>query len=200
MRLVVPALAPGEAVALRWGAQLDVRPITVTADRDGATGRAHPEQVAAYLAKYLTKATEDFGLPARVLTAEHAARVGASAHAVRIIATAERLAHAHPEDYGRLIACLATLGYRGHPVTKSRRYSTTFGHLRRARADHRRRAAGLAEDAVIRELPADEDPDQVVEIREWRYAGRGYLDTEAAANAVRSACMARSRRSDDEPR
>ena len=30
------------------------------------------------------------------------------------------------------------LGYGGHFLTKSRRYSVTFGQLRAARADHRR--------------------------------------------------------------
>ena len=30
------------------------------------------------------------------------------------------------------------LGYGGHPLTKSRRYSVTFGHIRGARTDHRR--------------------------------------------------------------
>jgi hypothetical protein len=30
------------------------------------------------------------------------------------------------------------LGYGGHFLTKSRRYSVTFGQLRRARADHQR--------------------------------------------------------------
>src|SRR5664279_457220 len=65
VRLVVDGLPGRPAVALRWGAQVDVRPITPGADRDGRTGPAHPEQVAACLAKYLTKACEDFGLPRR---------------------------------------------------------------------------------------------------------------------------------------
>ena len=77
----------------------------------------HPEQVAAYLAKYLSKATEDFGLPARVRSTTHARVVGASAHAVRIVATASRLA-GEGEPYARLRDNLATLGYRGHPLTK----------------------------------------------------------------------------------
>ena len=51
-----------EPVALRWGAQVDTRPITLGAGRDDQAGDAHPEMVAAYLAKYLTKSTEDFGL------------------------------------------------------------------------------------------------------------------------------------------
>jgi hypothetical protein len=57
------------------------------------------------------------------------------------------------------------LGYGGHFSTKSRRYSTTLGELRRARADHRaaeqRKALGL-------------DGRPVVVVGEWRYAGRGY--------------------------
>ena len=32
------------------------------------------------------------------------------------------------------------LGYGGHFLTKSRRYSVTFGQLRKARTDHRRAA------------------------------------------------------------
>jgi hypothetical protein len=43
----------------RWGAQLDVRNITRTRGEDPAELSA--EQVAAYVAKYATKATEDFG-------------------------------------------------------------------------------------------------------------------------------------------
>ena len=126
-------------------------------------------------------------------TAEHARAAGASAHAVAIVTTAEQLAAAGGDTYRRLGACLATLGYRGHPVTKSRRFSTTFGALRRARAEHYRRPAGLDPNATIRELYADDDPDVVVD-RDWTYAGRGYLSLDAAANAVRSACLARSRR------
>ncbi len=77
--LVVPLNEQGAALRLRWGAQVDVRPISGNAHRDGTVGPAHPEQVAAYLAKYLTKATEDFGLPTRVASASHAAATGASA-------------------------------------------------------------------------------------------------------------------------
>ena len=41
----------------RWGEQLDVRNIT----RDEQTGELSAEQVAGYIAKYATKATESFG-------------------------------------------------------------------------------------------------------------------------------------------
>jgi hypothetical protein len=127
-----------------------------------------------------------------VISARHAAAAGASAHAVRLIATAERLAGASPE-YARLAARLATLGYRGHPITKSRRYSTTFGALRRARRHHRR--AGLSPDATVRELPADEDLDaaEFEVLAQWSFAGVGYLTTDQAALAMASAARARQR-------
>jgi integrase len=44
----------------RWGDQLDVRNITRTRS-NGESGELSAEQVAAYLAKYATKATESFG-------------------------------------------------------------------------------------------------------------------------------------------
>lgn len=51
-------LVPGETTTriLRWGAQLDVQPIV---RRDGLDGALSDRAVAAYIAKYATKATED---------------------------------------------------------------------------------------------------------------------------------------------
>jgi hypothetical protein len=199
VRLTVHA-GDGSGVVLRWGAQVDVRPISHGAGRDTGSGPAHPHQVAAYLAKYLTKTTEDFGLPARVRHPRTARRAGASPHAQRIIDTAYALALDGGKDYRRLRDRLATLGYRGHPITKSRHYSTTFGALRRARAAWRRRSPRLDPDAEIRELLDDTDDEldgTIVFVRLWRYAGRGYLDMSTAADAVASAVRARtwSRRS-----
>lgn len=134
IRVTTEPLRDGARYELRWGTQVDCRAITHEVDRDGGrTSRlAHPEQVAAYLAKYLTKTTEAFGLPTRVRSAAHACHAGASPHAVRIIETADRLS-THGATYIRLREYRATLGYRGHPITKSRAYSVTFGQLRRAR-------------------------------------------------------------------
>jgi hypothetical protein len=189
-------LRDGTVYRLRWGTQIDCRAITGGADRD--SGRAarvvHPEQVAAYLAKYLTKTTEDFGLPAKVTSATHARSVGASAHAVRIIQTALRLA-GHGGPYERLRCYLATLGYRGHPITKSRAYSVTFGQIRRSRRAYRRNP-GLDPDADIRQILDDDQdvPDGFDLVSSWVYAGQGYLDLDQAAAAVRSAAEARARR------
>jgi hypothetical protein len=187
-------------VALRWGEQLDTRPIALGAGRDASAGDVHPEMVAAYLAKYLTKSTEEFGLDGhgRVHSTTDARYLGASAHALRIIETAEHLAETGGEDYARLADRYGTLGYRGHVLTKTRRYSTTFGALRRARKDWRRQPrAGLDPDATVRELPADEDLDgersDIVVERHWRYVGSGYLDADTAARAMTAAALARMR-------
>jgi hypothetical protein len=82
------------------------------------------------------------------------------------------------------------LGFRGHWSTKSRRYSTTFTVLRRARvayAKRRRAKDGLPLDAWAR----PEDDDQVVVVvASWTYAGAGnategerWLTLSAAARA-----------------
>ncbi|HET6772107.1 MAG TPA: replication initiator, partial [Acidimicrobiales bacterium] len=191
-----------QPVSLRWGGQVDTRPISLAAGRDASSGEVHPELVAAYLAKYLTKSTEDFGLDGhgKVHSAADARYVGASPHAVRIIETAEHLAATAGDVYERLADRYGTLGYRGHVLTKTRRYSTTFGALRRARQDWRRqpRAGGLDPDATVRQLDADDDPDgdqaAIVVERNWRYVGSGYFDAETAALAMAAAALARDHR------
>jgi|1186.fasta_scaffold06712_1 hypothetical protein len=192
-------LADGRSYRLRWGSQVDCRTITDTAERDSLCGTrrellVHPEQVASYLSKYLTKATEDFGVPAQVRSAAHAVAVGASAHAVRLIATAEDLAGQHP-DYALLLTHLATLGYRGHPITKSRAYSVTFGQLRRARRRARANPAGLPPDADVRQILDDDRdlPDGFELVSSWVFAGQGYIELDQAAAAVQSATRARIR-------
>jgi hypothetical protein len=157
----------------------------------------HPEQLAAYLSKYLTKGTEEFGLdgPGRVHSADDARCFGASPHAVRIIETAEQLVATGGEDYQRLADRYGTLGYRGHMLTKTRRYSTTFGALRRARSEWRRRPRPEGVDPS--EAAVDEDQDgeaaDIVVERSWRYVGSGYLDADQAALAMTAAVLARQR-------
>jgi hypothetical protein len=188
-------------IALGWGAQVDTRPITLGAGRDDQAGDVHPEMVAAYLAKYLTKSTEDFGLDShgKVNSATDARYLGASPHAVRIIETAEQLAATAGPDYERLADRYGTLGYRGHVLTKTRRYSTTFGALRRARQEWRRTPLAKRNgDEVIRQVGVDEDPDgeqaDIMIERNWRFAGAGYFDTDTAARALAAACLAREHR------
>jgi Replication initiator protein, pSAM2 len=86
------------------------------------------------------------------------------------------------------------LRYGGHFLTKSRRYSVTFGQLRRARAEHRR-LERYGDDDGVRDpwgRPLDDTIVQVV--NDWTYAGRGYAPrTLGAQLALASADMARGR-------
>ena len=62
VRLEAPPAFAGDRVRrLRFGTQLDVRPVRPAAVDD--EGMLSAERVAAYIAKYATKACEDFGIP-----------------------------------------------------------------------------------------------------------------------------------------
>ena len=84
------------------------------------------------------------------------------------------------------------LGYGGHFLTKSRRYSVTFGQLRTARADHRRvsRPSEPGRDVWGRSL--DETVVLVLGTT-WSYAGVGRI-MPAAELAAASAARAREQR------
>jgi len=85
------------------------------------------------------------------------------------------------------------LGFGGHFSTKSRRYSTTLGALRRARvayAVRRRRGAVLPLDAWGR----PEDDQAVIVVATWSYIGSGYQTTGEAWLAASAAARAREAR------
>lgn len=63
-----------------------------------------------------------------------------------------------------------TLGYRGHVLTKSRRYFTTYGALRTVRAEHQNGGQGV--------------PDGAVTDSAWRYAGSGHTLADAVAAGI----------------
>jgi hypothetical protein len=122
---------------LRWGEQLDVRPIA--ARHAGRLDQLDERAVAADLAKYVTKATTASALSDRPLTADDVALLDPGRHLHRLAVTAWQLG-GRPELAGlRLRRWAHLLAFRGHVATRSRAYSTTLGRLRQARADHRRR-------------------------------------------------------------
>ena len=125
--------APGlPARTLRWGCEHDTRPITTA-------GELSDGRVAAYVAKYATKAAECTGtLDRRITPADQLAELPVSEHARRLIATCLRLGKLPELADLRLAAWAHMLGFRGHFSTKSRHYSTTFGALRAERAQHQR--------------------------------------------------------------
>ncbi|MFE3451434.1 replication initiator [Nonomuraea sp. NPDC059194] len=161
--------AGGPLVAVRWGDQLDVRPVYVSADLDGMSD----QRVAAYVAKYATKGAESAGTVDRPIRQPwEIARLKVSEHARRMIYTCFSLADLPPYRELLLRQWAHMLGYRGHFSTKSRHYSITLGELRQARADYRAEQARL-----LLGLPAP-DPDTTHTISEWRYAGSGLRNGE----------------------
>ncbi|SNX62895.1 hypothetical protein SAMN06272735_4687 [Streptomyces sp. TLI_55] len=152
-----------------FGRQLDVRPIR-SADFDGGqelTERA----VAAYIAKYATKgaetATGTLDRPIRFLAELAQARI--TDHARRMIRTAWALGARRELAGLRLRAWAHMLGFRGHFSTKSRRYSTTLGALRDARAEWRRAQAAASSNGTseISEV------DSTLVLAHWVFAGTG---------------------------
>jgi hypothetical protein len=150
-----------------WGGQFDAHPIRRRTDVDQAddlSGMA----VAGYVAKYVTKGAADAGagLDYRVKSLEDIRAAVVNCHVRALMGTCWRLGGLAELEHLALRSWAHSLGYRGHVLTKSRRYSTTYGALREERAVHRRGAILVG------------GPDTVTESA-WRYAGSGYTPGEA---------------------
>ena len=100
-----------------------------------------------------------------------------------------------PELAGlRMRAWAHMLGFGGHLSTKTRRYSTTFMVLRRARvafAKRRRASGGLPLDGWGR---AEDDEQAAVVIATWVYMGAGYETEGERWLALSAAARAREQR------
>ena len=157
-----------------FGRQLDIRPIR-TRDLDGGT-ELTDRAVAGYIAKYATKgaetATGTLDRPIKFLA--ELGRMQLTEHARQMIRTAWCLgANPDLEDL-RLRAWAHMLGFRGHFSTKTRRYSTTLGALRSARAEWRRLQAAIARGDNTG--PAIANPgteDTTLVLAHWTFAGIG---------------------------
>jgi hypothetical protein len=175
----------------RWGEQLDVHNIT----RDGEAGELSAEQVAGYIAKYATKATESFGsgLDRRLRDSDLDHLDKLPAHVAELVRACWALGGRPELDGLRLRAWAHMLGFRGHWSTKSRRYSTTFTVLRRARvafAKRRHAKDGVPLDAWER----PEDDQAVIVVASWVYVGSGYETEGERWLALSAAARAREQR------
>ena len=139
-------------LVVRFGTQIDTQPLGIQnhavpteSDTHVAMSRTSPRRVAGYLAKYVTKSLQDFGIAARRLSAEAIGGLDVTDHVRAILTTIAHLAdQAHTLGIDALVGIgrwLHTLGYRGHVTTKSRRYSVTMGALRAIRATWSRQHA-----------------------------------------------------------
>ena len=99
------------------------------------------QAVGNYIAKYATKALDAPGLPQQPLrSSQDIAALRCHRHYQAMITTAWQLGGGKlAPARTRLCKWAHTLGHGGHFLTKSRRYSVTFGQLRRARTEHRKR-------------------------------------------------------------
>ncbi|MFJ3694926.1 replication initiator protein RepSA [Streptomyces sp. NPDC090052] len=170
--VTVPAAAEQPTRRLRWGTQLDIRPVKAFGDGSDITEQA----VASYIAKYATKAAETTGsLDRRIGNREALVLLGIPDHPRRLVEACFDLDPLYPDR--RLTAWAHMLGFRGHFSTKSRRYSTTLGDLRHTRADYR-----AAEERAARGLDTFK-PDTVLVLASWQYAGQGHTPGEAVLAA-----------------
>ncbi|WOX12580.1 replication initiator [Streptomyces sp. N50] len=162
VRLIAAGVDVVGTRVLRFGEQVDVRPIVAF----GAGERLTSAAVAGYIAKYATKGAESAGaVDGRIHQARELVMLPVRAHVLRMISTCWWLGGLPPFEPLGLRRWAHMLGYGGHFSTKSRRYSTTLTALREARAEHRaeeqRTALGI-------------DGRSTVTVGQWRYAGRGY--------------------------
>ena len=183
-------------VVLRFGVQVDCRVIR-DGLVDGLPGTGDKLDVGAvgnYIAKYATKTLTAPGVPDRRLrSAADLMGLRCSRHYQQMIETAWKLGGGRtgPADT-RLCKKAHMLGYAGHFLTKSRRYSTTFGVLRRARAEHRKALRYPDGERDPWGRPLDETV--VLILKTWTYAGTDHTTaTPSAELALASADMARGR-------
>lgn len=194
-RAVAVDSPPSEAVGSRrlvWGRQIDCRAIT-DAEPDDPAALVRGSSVASYIAKYATKGTGHApGADTPIRSEQHIADLDVTDHTRTMIRTAWRLGGLPELAELRLRKWAHMLGFRGHFLTKSRRYSTTFTALRGARREHRF-AQELADLGI-------HDPGEVTVINDWSLTGVGYRSAAERefAEAIADAAIQRrkNRRSD----
>jgi hypothetical protein len=174
-----------ELVELRFGEQLHTR--VLAGAQDGR--ELNPGQVAAYVAKYSCKASHE-QITTRDTNPDRWRDRGIPEQLIAMAAAALRLSERPGlQDLGRWVHML---GFRGHFVTKSRRYSTTLGELRAARAAYRAQQDQPPDNAQVN------DDGSTVVLSVWQYIGCGYLNpgdvllaagVEASLRAAREALL-----------
>lgn len=168
----VPGNGTRGPAAVGWGRQM-VATELAGGDEDDDRHMA----VAAYVAKYATKTADTTGaLAQRIRSASEIAGLAVNDHHRRLVEAAWTLGSDPDFAELRLRRCAHAFGYRGHVVTKSLRYSTTFSALRSARAEYR------AETGDPRNVPTD--------AAHFGFAGRGYDDPSVGVLAFHLAKLA----------
>ncbi len=169
---------------VRWGTQFDAAAVLPGIE-------AEARRAANYLAKYATKSAADSGaLDHRVRSEDQIDRIDVSPQIRRMVATAWELG-ARPElAYLRLRRWAHALGVRGHFLTKSRRFSTTFGALRAIRQEYRK-----AQTKGVSNTSQSDDDREVVRVSDWELVAQGWRsEADALLVASRARSVADARR------
>jgi hypothetical protein len=160
-----------------WGSELVVRPLDPEQRRE----------IAGYLAKYATKSTEQAGGLLHPVTDHDVNALPVREHVRDYMREAFRLAGDPALADRRFAPTAHQLGYRGHCLTKSRRYSTTFKALREAREQHvHEQLLARSKDAAQRALA-----DAVERVATFHLDGIGHLT--AADELLARSAEARAR-------
>jgi hypothetical protein len=157
-------LPDGFSGSVRWGDQVDVKTVTDSDEHRGiAPVVTSARAVANYVAKYATKSTDTAGaLDRRLRGIEDLDIRGVIGHLRRLVETAWKLGER--SNLSRLRAWAHTLGFGGHWLTKSRRYSVTMGYLRAER-----QACQVLRQSAPKVVTGD-----VVTVSEWQWVGIGW--------------------------
>ncbi|MFD5734293.1 replication initiator [Streptomyces sioyaensis] len=160
---------------LRWGREIDVRPLRARTENDGLTDDA----VAAYVAKYVTKGASETaaGADRRLSSWDDIDAVSAPLNVRTLMRTCWSLGGLAEFESLRLRSWAHTLGFRGHILTKSRAYSATYAALREERVAHE---------------GYDDLPAAVTDVF-WRYVGSGHTPGAALIAAGVAKDLARNR-------
>lgn len=154
------------APVLLFGEQFDARPIVLDADLQA-------ERAAGYLAKYVTKGTEDaYGSDVPITHRSQIAPLARTDHARALMYACRTIGTLAPYQPLGLHRWTHMLGFGGQPLTKTRRYSSTFKALRQIRADFQ---SGGRPRVDSQETARDS---------QWRYAWQGWPNGTIAEQAA----------------
>ncbi len=145
--------------ATAFGTELEVQPLDRENSRAG--------RLAAYVAKYATKSSDDSGgLDRRIRSADELDHRKLAPHPTRLAATAWSLGSEPDLASLHLRRHAHCFGYGGHFLSKSRCYSTTLGALRSARSAWR----------MAQRPGHDNDGPHVSYESRWRAVGVGWAN------------------------
>ncbi|MDU0289216.1 replication initiator [Saccharothrix longispora] len=167
--LVETCRPDGTVLGLVWGEQVDVRPIRATSAHEVEdAGVVNDGKLAAYVAKYATKGTGARDTPDRPIRSQlDIDHLRVSDHHRRMIQSAWNLGELNFYAELNLRKWAHMLAFRGHFLTKSKHYSTTF---KRIREDRRAYRAAEVLDRLGLAM------DDVIVVNDWAYAGSGYAN------------------------